>query len=88
VTVKPTSSLRPRSFPKPDRILLIEPPNNLFVGFNATVVVEPLGLQYLAGSVSDLAELMIYDMRVDPNPLSDVLHQFQPDLIGIKEGIQ
>ena len=86
MTVKPTVPLRPRSFPRPNKILFIEPPNNLFVGFNATVVVEPLGLQYLAGGVSDLAELMIYDMRVDSKPLSHVLNEFQPDLIGIKEG--
>ena len=75
-----------KHFPRPRKILLIEPPNNLFVGFNATVVVEPLGLQYLAGNILDLADVKIFDMRVDPEPISQVLHEFSPDLVGIKEG--
>ncbi|MBF8299370.1 MAG: cobalamin B12-binding domain protein [Dehalococcoidia bacterium] len=74
-----------RFFPKPYNILLIEPPNNLFVGFNATVVVEPLGLQYIAGAISDIATVRIYDMRVDPKPLCTVMEEFQPDLVGIRE---
>ncbi|MFQ5934092.1 MAG: B12-binding domain-containing radical SAM protein [Dehalococcoidia bacterium] len=83
-----TTSARPRrkNFPKAGKILLIEPPNKLIVGFNATVVAEPLGLQYLAGNILDLAEVMIYDMRVDTKPLSDVIREFQPDLVGIREG--
>ena len=75
-----------RRFSSPSKILLIEPPNNLTVGFNATVVVEPLGLEYLAAAVKDLAEVRIYDMRVDPAPLSQVMEEYQPDLVGIKEG--
>ncbi|MFQ5874287.1 MAG: B12-binding domain-containing radical SAM protein, partial [Dehalococcoidia bacterium] len=67
-------------------VLLIEPPNNLYVGFNATVIVEPLGLQYLAGNITDLADVMIFDMRVDSKPLTQVLHEFRPDMVGIKEG--
>ncbi|MEE9198801.1 MAG: radical SAM protein [Dehalococcoidia bacterium] len=77
---------RTRRYPKPRKVLLIEPPNNLFVGFNAMVIVEPLGLQYLAGNVTDLADVMIYDMRVDPKPVSQIIHEFTPDLVGIKEG--
>ena len=77
---------RVRNFPKTRKVLLIEPPNNLYVGFNATVVVEPLGLQYLAGSVIDLADVMIFDMRVDDTPLRQVIEEFAPDLVGIKEG--
>ena len=77
---------RVRRYSKPRKILLIEPPNSLVVGFNATVIVEPLGLQYLAGNLIDLADVMIYDMRVDPKPLSQVMHEFTPDLVGIKEG--
>ncbi len=72
--------------PKIRKILLIEPPNNLFVGFNATVLVEPLGLEYIAGSISDLADVKIHDMRVDSKPLKEVLYECQPDLVGIKEG--
>ncbi|MCH8090636.1 MAG: cobalamin B12-binding domain-containing protein, partial [Chloroflexi bacterium] len=75
-----------RNFPVPRKVLLVEPPNHLTVGFNATVVVEPLGLEYLAGTLLDTADVMIYDMRVDPKPLAQVVEEFQPDLLGIKEG--
>ena len=75
-----------RNYPRPRKILLIEPPNNLVVGFNATVVVEPLGLQYLAGNILDLADVSIHDMRVDPKPLGQAIREFEPDLVGIKEG--
>ncbi len=75
-----------RRFSRPDKILLIEPPNNLTVGFNATVVVEPLGLEYLAGAVREMAEVRIFDMRVDPAPLNEVMEAYQPGLVGIKEG--
>ena len=75
-----------RNFPIPRKVLLVEPPNHLTVGFNATVVVEPLGLEYLAGTLLDVADVMIYDMRVDPKPLAQVVEEFQPDLLGIKEG--
>ncbi|MCH9037011.1 MAG: cobalamin B12-binding domain-containing protein, partial [Chloroflexi bacterium] len=75
-----------RNFPVPRKVLLVEPPNHLTVGFNATVVVEPLGLEYLAGTLLDTADVMIYDMRVDPKPLAQVMEEFKPDLLGIKEG--
>ncbi len=81
-----TSATGVRRFPTPSKVLLVEPPNNLNVGFNATVVVEPLGLEYLAGAIVDLADVRILDMRVDPLPLEHHLHTFQPDLVGIREG--
>lgn len=82
MTQRPGST---RFFQRAYNVLLIEPPNNLFVGFNATVVVEPLGLQYIAGAISDLASVRIYDMRVDPKPLATVMEEFKPDLVGIRE---
>lgn len=81
----PQGPINARFFPKAYNILLIEPPNNLFVGFNATVVVEPLGLQYIAGAVSEIASVRIYDMRVDPKTLAQIMDEFKPDLIGIRE---
>ena len=81
-----SSPSRVRNFPKTWKVLLIEPPNNLYVGFNATVIVEPLGLQYLAGGIMDLVDVMILDMRVDDTPLRQVIEEFAPDLVGIKEG--
>ena len=79
------SQVSTRFFPKTCNVLLIEPPNNLCVGFNATVVVEPLGLEYLAGAVSDIANVRIHDMRVDPTPLQRVLEEHRPDVVGIRE---
>ena len=81
----PQPPARVRFFPKGYNVLLIEPPNSLSVGFNATVVVEPLGLQYVAGAISDIAQVRIYDMRVDPTPLSAVMKEFKPSLVGIRE---
>jgi len=72
-------------FAKPTKVLLLEPPNKLSVGFNATVVVEPLGLEYIAGAVSDIADVQIQDMRVDSTPLGQVIEEFQPDVIGVRE---
>lgn len=73
-----------KTYSRVHNVLLIEPPNNLFVGFNATVVVEPLGLQYIAGAVSDLANVCIYDMRVDSRPLKQAMEEFPPELVGIR----
>ncbi len=77
--------LRGKLYPKTFNVLLIEPPNNLCVGFNATVVVEPLGLEYIAGAISDIANVRILDLRVDPTPLREVLADYGPDLVGIRE---
>lgn len=69
----------------PRKVLLIEPPNSLTVGFNATVVVEPLGLEYIAGGLQDVAEVRILDMRVDPRSVEQVLNEYQADFVGIRE---
>ena len=55
------------------------------VGFNATVMVEPLGLEYLGGAIADIADVRIHDMRIDPTPLSEVLHAFTPDMVGLRQ---
>lgn len=78
-------ALSSKRFAKPTKVLLLEPPNNLSVGFNATVVVEPLGLEYIAGAVSDIADVDIHDMRVDSSPLKQVIDEYKPDVIGIRE---
>ena len=49
------------------------------------MVVEPLGLEYLGGAIADIADVRIHDMRVDPTPLSDVLRDFVPDLVGLRQ---
>ncbi|MCL0102130.1 hypothetical protein M1O29_03500, partial [Dehalococcoidia bacterium] len=76
-------ALSSKRFAKPTKVLLLEPPNNLSVGFNATVVVEPLGLEYIAGAVSDIADVEIHDMRVDSSPLKQVIDEYKPDVIGV-----
>lgn len=73
-----------RNFPNVKRVLLIEPPDELTVGFNATVLVEPLGLEFIAGAIRDIAEVQIYDMRVDSAPLAHILSDFNPDVVGIR----
>ena len=70
MTVQATRGSGSLTYKRPRRVLLAEPPNKLFVGFNATVIVEPLGLEYLAGNLLDIVDVRIYDMRVDKTPLS------------------
>ena len=86
MTVQATRGVGSRTYQRPRRVLLTEPPNSLFVGFNATVIVEPLGLEYLAGNLLDIADVRIYDMRVDRTPLAQVIEEFKPDVVGIREG--
>ena len=80
----PDPKVKPRYFSAVSKVLLIEPPNSLVVGFNATVVVEPLGLEFIAGSIADMADVKIYDMRVDKRPLDWMLNDFKPDLVGLR----
>ena len=86
MTAQATRGVGSRTYQRPRRVLLTEPPNSLFVGFNATVIVEPLGLEYLAGNLLDIADVRIYDMRVDRTPLAQVIEEFKPDVVGIREG--
>ena len=65
MTVQATRGAESLTYNRPRRVLLAEPPNKLFVGFNATVIVEPLGLEYLAGNLLDIVDVRIFDMRVD-----------------------
>lgn len=86
MTVQATRGGGSLTYKRPRRVLLAEPPNKLFVGFNATVIVEPLGLEYLAGNLLDIADVRIFDMRVDKTPLFQVIEEFKPDVVGIREG--
>src|SRR4051794_29991280 len=45
------------------RILFVEPQSGYSTGFNDTVRVETLGPEYLAGSVADVAECRMVDLR-------------------------
>jgi hypothetical protein len=45
------------------RILFVEPQSGYSTGFNDTVRVETLGPEYLAGSVREVAECRLTDLR-------------------------
>src|SRR6266508_3005669 len=68
------------------RILFVEPQSGYSTGFNDTVRVETLGPEYLAASISDVAESELADLRCPDVNLVDRIQRFQPDLIALKCG--
>src|SRR6266508_1565890 len=68
------------------RILFVEPQSGYSTGFNDTVRVETLGPEYLAGSVADVAECELADLRVPGVDLVEHINRFNPDLIAMKGG--
>src|SRR5438093_3361339 len=68
------------------RILFVEPESGYSTGFNDTVRVETLGPEYLAGSVADVAECRLADLRVPGINLAQQVEDFAPDLIALKCG--
>jgi radical SAM superfamily enzyme YgiQ (UPF0313 family) len=63
------------------KVLLIQPAQERGLGFRSLAVVEPLGLESIAGSLPD-HEVKILDLRLE-NQLSKILHDFEPDFCGI-----
>jgi radical SAM superfamily enzyme YgiQ (UPF0313 family) len=63
------------------KILLIQPAQERGLGFRSLAVVEPLGLESIAGSLSE-HKVKILDLRLE-NHLPGVLQDFQPDFCGI-----
>jgi radical SAM superfamily enzyme YgiQ (UPF0313 family) len=63
------------------KILLIQPAQERGLGFRSLAIVEPLGLESIAGSLSG-HEIKILDLRLE-NDLPRVLQDFQPDFCGI-----
>src|SRR3982751_2086231 len=68
------------------RILFVEPQSGYSTGFNDTVRVETLGPEYLAGSVADVAECRLVDLRTKGGDLPAAMREFQPQLIALKCG--
>src|SRR5437660_12018656 len=68
------------------RILFVEPQSGYSTGFNDTVRVETLGPEYLAGSVADVAECRLVDLRTTGGDLPAAMREFQPQLIALKCG--
>ena len=63
------------------KILLIQPAQERGLGFRSLAIVEPLGLESIAGSLPG-HEIRILDLRLENN-LPPVLQDFQPDFCGI-----
>src|SRR6185312_4858337 len=66
-------------------VLLVQPKNEYLVGFNETVMIEPLSLEFLAGAVDDLVDVSIIDMRVEPN-LEARLASTRAGIVGVTCG--
>jgi radical SAM superfamily enzyme YgiQ (UPF0313 family) len=70
------------------RVLLIKPDNpNIYKhGPQASVVYPPLGLEYLAAYISDIADVRIIDNRIkgiNLQVMKQMIEEFQPDFVGI-----
>lgn len=64
------------------KVLLVQPPQFGKPGFTKIALVEPLGLEMIAGALIPDHDARIHDMRVDPD-LDDAVKSFQPDAVGI-----
>jgi radical SAM superfamily enzyme YgiQ (UPF0313 family) len=63
------------------KILLMQPSQERGLGFRSLAVVEPLGLESVAGHLPEHS-VKILDLRIE-NRLAQVLKEFQPDFCGI-----
>ncbi|MCL4371667.1 MAG: B12-binding domain-containing radical SAM protein, partial [Chloroflexi bacterium] len=63
------------------RILLVQPGNSTTLGFRQTALVEPLGLETVAGALAG-HEVRLVDLRVEGD-LGRVLERFRPEVVGI-----
>lgn len=66
-------------------VLLVQPKNEYLVGFNETVMIEPLSLEFLAGAVDDLVDVSIIDMRIDKD-LEARLAETRAGIVGVTCG--
>ncbi len=70
------------------RVLLIKPnyPNVYKGGPHSSIIFPPLGLEYIAANIKDIADVRIIDNRlktVNLKVLEKLIEQFQPDYVGI-----
>ena len=67
-----------------NNVLLIVPQNGYYTGFQGLVQTEPLGIEYVAGGVSDLAKnVQIHDGRIKPGGWRDKARRNSPDVVCI-----
>jgi radical SAM superfamily enzyme YgiQ (UPF0313 family) len=52
--------------------------------YGGLAIINPIGLEVVATAIRPLVDsLMLVDMRRETRPLSDLIHEFRPDLIGV-----
>ncbi len=67
-----------------DSVLLIEPMNGYYAGFHGLAQTEPLGLEFVAGAVTDMVrEVRIHDDRIEPGDWRQLIAASAPDLVGV-----
>jgi radical SAM superfamily enzyme YgiQ (UPF0313 family) len=67
-----------------NNVLLIVPQNGYYTGFQGLVQTEPLGIEYVAGAISDIVkDVRIHDDRIRPRGWRDKVRASPPDLVGI-----
>ncbi|MBE0428626.1 MAG: radical SAM protein [Thermoleophilia bacterium] len=64
------------------KVLLVQPQQFGKPGFAKVALVEPLGLEMVAGALIPDHEVKIHDMRIDRD-LAGVIESFRPDAVGI-----
>src|SRR3990170_8690041 len=64
------------------RVLLVQPQQFGKPGFAKVALVEPLGLEMVAGALVPDHEVKIHDMRLDRD-LAGVIKSYRPDAVGI-----
>ncbi len=86
-----TTEAGPRK-PMLNNVMLIEPRNGYYTGFQDLVRTEPLGLEYIAGALVSndpnapryVNDVQIHDDRIQPGGWVDKIRQTPPDLVGIR----
>lgn len=67
-----------------NRVLLIQPENGYYTGFQGLVRTEPLGIEFVAGAITPLVkDVRIQDERVKPGGWREKVSKNPPDMIGI-----
>jgi len=66
------------------RVLLINPNHGGSEGFQVPARTEPLGLEYVAGAITDIVEdVRIHDDSAEPGGWKEEIRQHPPEFIGI-----
>lgn len=74
-----------RHQPLLNSVLLIEPQNGYYTGFQGLVQTEPLGLEFVAGAITPFVkDVQIHDDRIKPDGWKEKANKNPPDIIGIR----